>query len=247
MDEASNRLEHLQHAAYAGEHARGAEEAHNPAHSRLATYAGITMAVLCVILAFASGKVAGERMLLVKSMMEQEDAHMRYVTQDTKHRIAVISLRQLRATLPALTTSGRASTIMDAKEMVELAKTIRRYYNESQAAGQWAESYTPAIHVHLESQGYYDWGVFCGEIGIVIASVSLLLQRRIVWYLAIALGVASIAVLIFTYVRTEPAVRAAEERTAEAARVYRTMRAADKTSTADDMLTDDVLAFYGER
>jgi hypothetical protein len=247
MAKATEHLEHMQHVAHAGEHADGGGEGHNPAHSRLSTYTGITMAVLGVILAFASAKVGGERTMLVKTIIEKEDAHSRYVTQDLKHRIAVISLRQLRATLPALAAPGRASTAVDAQEMVALARTVQRYYSESQAAVEWDIAYTPAIQAHVEGQEYYEWGMLCAEIGIVIASISLLLRKRVFLYLAIALGVASVAVLIFTYSKTEPVVRAIEERTAEAAKVYGTMRAADKTTTADDMLTKEVLASYGER
>jgi hypothetical protein len=131
--------------------------------------------------------------------------------------------------------------------MVALARTVQRYYSESQAAVEWDIAYTPAIQAHVEGQEYYEWGMLCAEIGIVIASISLLLRKRVFLYLAIALGVASVAVLIFTYSKTEPVVRAIEERTAEAAKVYGTMRAADKTTTADDMLTKEVLASYGER
>src|ERR1022692_4709596 len=139
MDNASEHLEHMEHAAHAGEHEHGGGEPHNPAHGRLSTFIGISMAVLGVILAFASAKVGGERTLLVKTMVEQEDAHLRYVTQDLKHRIAVISLRQLRATLPVITNAGQAAATVDRKEMVALANTVQRYYNESQACVVWAD------------------------------------------------------------------------------------------------------------
>src|ERR1039457_4247698 len=169
------------------------------------------MAILGVILAFASAKVGGERTLLVKTMVEQEDAHMRYVTQDLKHRIAVISLRQLRAMLPAPAATRQATTTVNGKEMVALARTVLRYYRESQAAGRWADAYTPAIQAHGEGQEYYEWGMLCAEIGIVIASVSLLLRRRSAWYLSIALGVAAMVVLLVTYNHTAPIVRAIED------------------------------------
>ena len=169
---------------------------------------------------------------------------MRYITQDLKHRVAVITLRQLRATLPALDQSGRAAAV-DPTEMVALARTIQRYEKESAAAGQWAEAYSPAIVAHLEGQEDYEWGMLSAEIGIVIASVALLLHRRIAWYMAIVLGVVAIAMLIFTYVKTQPTVRAIEERTTEAGKVYRALRAADKTTAADDALTNEVLARYG--
>jgi hypothetical protein len=247
MDKASEHLEHMQHVAHADEHDHDGGEGHGQAHGHLSTYTGITMAVLGVILAFASAKVGGERTILVKTMVEQEDAQMRYITQDLKHRIAVISLRQLRATLPVLAAPAKAAATVDGKEMVALARTVQRYDKESQAAGQWAEAYTPAIEAHVEGQEYYEWGMLCAEIGIVIASVALLLRKRMAWYLSIALGAASVAVLIFTYVKTEPVVRTIEERTSEAAAIYRNMRAADKTTTADDALTHDVLASYGEQ
>ncbi len=81
MDKATETLEHMNHAAHAGEHAHGGLDG-----NRLSTYTGMTMAVLGVLLAFASAKVGGERTELVKSMVEQQDAHMRYITQDIKHR-----------------------------------------------------------------------------------------------------------------------------------------------------------------
>jgi hypothetical protein len=231
----------MQHAAHAGEDGHGGGE-----HSRFSTYTGITMAILGVILAFASAKVGGERTMLVKTMVEQEDGHLRYVTQDLKHRIAVISLRQLRATLPVITNAGQGAATVDRKEMVALANTVQRYYNESQACVVWADSYTPAILAHEEGQEYYEWGMLLSEIGIVIASVSLLLRRRSAWYLSIALGVAAVVVLVVTYKHTAPVVRAIEEKSTAAASVYHKMRAADKTSAADDALTKEVLATYGE-
>ena len=246
MEKASEHLERMQHAAHAGEH-DGGGHTHNSAHSGMSTYTGITMAVLGVILAFASAKVGGERTMLVKTMVEQQDAHMRYVTQDLKHRMAVISLRQLRATLPALVPSARSGASVDGKEIVALAKTVDRYFIESQAASKWADAYTPAIEAHLEGQEYYEWGMLCSEIGIVIASVALLLRKRSAWYLSMALGLASVAVLIFTYSHIEPVVRAIEEKTGEAAKTYHTLRASNKTRDADESLTKEVLAVYGDR
>ena len=246
MSGATERLEHMQHAAHADQHGHGGGEDHDQSHSRFSTYTGITMAILGVILAFASAKVGGERTLLVKTMVEQEDAHLRYVTQDLKHRIAVISLRQLRATLPVITNAGQAAATVDRKEMVALANTVQRYYNESQACVVWADSYTPAILAHEEGQEYYEWGMLLSEIGIVIASVSLLLRRRSAWYLSIALGVAAMVVLLVTYNHTAPIVRAIEEKSTTAASVYHKMRASDKTAAADDALTKEVLATYGE-
>ncbi len=143
----------LEHIAHAAEH--GGAEHQNPAHHRLSMYAGITMAVLEVV---RRSPPPRSETILVKIMVEQEDAHIRYVTQDLKHRVAVISLRQLRATLPAAATKS-----LDAKEMVALDKKMQRYYTESQAASAWSDAY--AIEAHVEGQEYYEWGMLCAEIG----------------------------------------------------------------------------------
>ena len=244
MDEATETLDHMNHAAHAGGHARDS----------LSTYIGITMAVLGVILAFASAKVGGERTELIKSMVEQEDAHSRYVAQDLKHRVAVISLRQLRATLPALgpntgraSAPARAGSPLDRNEMVALANTVARYYRESQVAGAWEEVYTPVVRAHVEGQENYEWGMLASEIGIVIASVALLLRRRLAWYAALTLGILSVGILAITYIRIAPVVRGSEKKIEEYARAYRATRAADKTTVEDNALVEEVLAAYGTR
>ena len=208
------------------------------------------MAVLGVLLAFASAKVGGERTDLVKTMVEQNDAHMRYVTQDIKHRAAVVALRQLRATLPALVgagskSGGRGADMVDRQEIVRMAQTVARYYGESQVAREWADAYTPAVQAHVEGQERYELAMLCAEIGIVLASVSLLLRRRIGWYVSLGLGAAAVVIMILTYARTLPAVQATEERTAEAARNYRKLRAANKTTAEDEALVREILATYG--
>lgn len=238
MAKASEHLEHMQHAAHAGEHGHGDDHS-NP----LSMYAGITMAVLGVILAFAAAKVGGERTILVKDMVEQQDAHMRYITQDLKHRIAVISLRQMRATLPTLSATGK---VADGKEIAALARTVQRYYAESKTAGKWADAYSPGIEAHVEAQEYYEWGMLSAEIGIVMASVSLLLRKRMVWYLSMMLGVASLGMLAFTYMHTAPVVHRIEEVTKEAGKEYREARASNKTTEADDALAKEVIAQYGD-
>jgi len=235
LDKATETLEHMNHAAHADAHSH---------HSGMSTYIGITMAVLGVILAIASAKVGNERAELVKTMVEREDVHSRYVTQDLKHRLAVISLRQLRATLPILSAKGGGPK-EDPKEMVALANTISRYYDESQIAAHWADAFNPVVAAHAAAQEYYEDAMLAAEIGIVIASVALLLRRRMAWYLSIALGVAAMAMIVFTYARTAPVVHENEKKIEEGAKEYRTARAAHKTTEIDQALVDEVLAAYG--
>ena len=111
------------------------------------------MAVLGVMLAIASAKVGGERHELVKSMVEQENAHSRYVTQDLKHRVAVISLRELRATLPILSSKagGRKE---DAQEGVTVTLTYQSGSLADVEGGNSAPNETPSSS---------DWSSFYRE------------------------------------------------------------------------------------
>ena len=245
MDEVPESLEHMEHAAH--EHDHDSHE-HNP----LSTYTGITMAVLGVLLAFTSAKVAGERTELIKSMVEQQDAHMRSVTQDIKHRVAVISLYQLHATIGAVPASvGRSRRpegnpqAPDAEAMVTLANTVTRYLGESKAATAWSDAYNPVVRAHVEGQENYELGMLAAEIGIVMASVALLLRRRIIWYVAMGLGVVSISIMFAAYVRTAPAVHEGEKKIEEYARAYHELRAQDKTTATEETLVKEVLAAHG--
>jgi hypothetical protein len=243
MAEATDSLEHMNHAAHAGEH--GPEP-----HGRVSTYIGITMAVLGVILAFASAKVGGERTELVASMVEQQDAHMRYITQDIKHRVAVLSLYQLRGTVEVLPAASRHGDVdshsAQAQAMVSIANTVNRYLGESKAAGTWSDAYDPVVRAHIEGQDKYELGMLAAEIGIVMASVALLLRRKMIWYTAMGLGVISIGIMIATYARTAPVVHESEKKIEESARAYHDLRATDKTTQTEDALVKEILAAYGK-
>jgi hypothetical protein len=168
------------------------------------------------------------------------------VTQDLKHRVAVISLRQLRATLPILSSKAGGGR-EDAQEMVALANTINRYYHESQLAERWTEAYNPVIAAHAGAQEYYEDAMLAAEIGVIIASVSLLLRRRIGWYVSIALGIVSMAIIVYAYARTAPVLHENEKKIEESANEYRAARAANKTTQIDQTLVDEVLAAYSKK
>src|SRR6185312_3134334 len=101
----NNPLEHAEHIAHAshggGDHGHGGGHDDHAAQSRLGTFIGITMAVLGVILAYCAAEVGDERTELIQTLVEQQNAHAKYQAQQMKHRIAIISLRQVRGEIPA--------------------------------------------------------------------------------------------------------------------------------------------------
>jgi hypothetical protein len=238
MAGAHEALEHAEHAAHGG-HGHGG---HGKAGG-LGTYIGLTMGIIGVLLAIAAAKVGGERTELVQSMVERESTNARYQAQDIKHRMAYLTLAQTHASPPTIPDGPAGAAVK--KDVVDMARTVRRYFNEAALAKKWLDSYEPAIKAHIEAQEEYEKGQLLAEVGIVLASIALLLQRKAPWFIAIALGVASVAVIGGTYVHTKHEVEEAEEKIGEARKVYREARQADKTTEAEELVIADVMKWAG--
>jgi hypothetical protein len=104
-----------------------------------------------------------------------------------------------------------SSVIPTAGDVRRLADLIRRYRDEAKLAKVWAESYHEAIHIHELAASRYEIGQLAAEIGIVIASVSLLFHARWAWYIAIVLGILCLGIAAGTYEIDHRTVHSAEE------------------------------------
>lgn len=240
MPGAHEALEHAEHAAPAGHggdnHGKG---------NKLGTFIGLTMGLLGVLLALAAAKVGGERTELVESMVEQQSANSRYQSQDVKHRMAFLVLSQVHATMPSAAELAAGAKSPDKKDIIELGQTVQRYLAEAGLAKTWVESYDPAIKAHLAAQEHYEVGQLLAEVGIVLASIALLMQRKAAWFIAIALGVGAVSIIVMTYVHTHKVVHAAEAKIEETGTAYRDARNANKTTAAENALVADVLTWAG--
>ncbi len=236
---AHQAMEHSEHIQHAG-HGHG-DEGHGHAKKASGMAVGITMALLGVLLAFTAAKVGGERAELVKTLVEQSDALGKYNAQDVKHRVAMIAVQQLHASIfvDPHPTAGK-------KDLMAMVKTVERYLIESKLAKAWAESFDPAIVAHTEAQEHYEWGQLAAEVGIVTASVALLLHRREIWFASVGLGVLAIGITIVTWVHTSHEVREAEEKIHEHYTEYRTTRNANKTTNEEDELLISIRRWAGE-
>lgn len=225
-------LEHSEHISHAGHgHDHGAE---GHGKDRLGTYVGITMAVLGVLLAFCAAKVGGERTELVQSLVEQQNAHSKYQAQNIKHRMAFLDLQAVHALAPGGTAS------LDKKDMAMMARSVERYFEEAEKAQVWVEAFDPVVEAHVEAQEQYETAQLFAEIGIVVASVALLLKKRIAWFAALLLGVLAIGRVGITYAHTSSVVGVAEHSIEEKGKAYRELRNADKTTTAENELVEEI-------
>jgi hypothetical protein len=235
MDGAQEVAEHIEHAAH---HKSGPDP-----HKRLGTLIGITMAMLGVLLAVAAAKVGGERTELIEAMVDQQNAHAKYQAQDIKHRMAVLNLGQTHALLPP---PGATTANAPAKsDIIFMAQTVSRYLKESELAREWVESYEPMIKAHVEAQERYEMGQLLAEIGIVIASIALLLHRKSAWLAALAFGAGAVATLGGTYAHTHTVVAVAEAKVEHARVEYHRVRGTDKTTAQEEQLVADMLKWAG--
>src|SRR5262249_25636415 len=156
--------------------------------------------------------VGGQRTELTQALVDQQHAHAKYTQADIKHRVAVLTLQQLHAEAQPGVTS--------AADMLLIANTIERYLGEAQRADKWVETYDPLIEAHAEGQEQYEHAQLAAEIGIVVASIALLLRRREPWLFAIIFGVVAIALLARTYWHTHGAVHDAEVKAEETEKAW---------------------------
>ncbi len=91
-----------------------------------------------------------------------------------------------------------------------------KYKHDMMEAKEDAESYEGAIDAHYEASEWYERAQLCSEVGIVVASIALLMSSRIVWIISILFGLAGGTIVTKTFVHTRAAVGAAEKKIEEA-------------------------------
>jgi hypothetical protein len=225
--ETLERAEHMSHAG--GGHGHGAGQG-----DRLSMYIGITMAILSVLLAFTASRVGFERAELVQYMVDQEHAHLKYQSHDIKHYMALLNLQQMHA------------ETSKTEDMIALAKSAKRFQGESVAAKAWADAYDPIVAAHSEAQEEYEHAQLAAEIGIVMASIALLLKRRAVWGLALILGLVSVVMTTTIWKHTAHVLESAEEKAEHAEKAYHELRHGNKDEATDDELVEAVMKLQTE-
>jgi hypothetical protein len=98
----------------------------------------------------------------------------------------------------------------DPEELRRFQKLSRNYERDMKDAKEDAEAYEGAIEAHQEAAEWYEWAQLAAEVGIVVASIALLLSNRAIWLASVALGIGCAGTLGFTFVHTKDAVDRAE-------------------------------------
>jgi hypothetical protein len=198
---AAEALEHAHHVAHSdGGHGGGHDHGGG---DKLSRWVGITMATLGVVLAFAAARVGAQRTELVQALVDQQHAHAKSTSHDIKHRVAMMLLRQFHADADVNHTNPT-----DVLAMINAAE---RYGDEANRAEHWMDSYDELIEAHMKGQEDYELAQLAAEVGLVIASIALLLKRMLPWLVSVGLGIVAIGILALTYFRTSGKVHEYEE------------------------------------
>jgi hypothetical protein len=140
-----------------------------------------------------------------------------------------------------LETSKVLTTVTPTPDdMLRFAKLIRQHHKEAEASKEWAESYEVAIKIHDRSATWYEFGLLAAEIGIVVASVALLLHNRSAWLAAIVLGLVCMAILGRTFVINRLALHDTEETISKTSERYKHLSNEEGEAAEDEKLLHDV-------
>jgi hypothetical protein len=176
--ERAEKLEHTSHGDHAG-------------HQRSNKLIGLTMGLIGVLIALCAALVGGQRNEMSRAMIEQTQATADATSASTKFRIVLISIEQLRAQ-PTLSDATRERFV----------RLYDDYLKERKFTSAWAASYRELIDAHFEAAEGYEHAQVVAEVGIVFASLAVLLANRLAWLVSIALAVGSLGLAGNTYFET---------------------------------------------
>jgi hypothetical protein len=228
MAGAHQNLEHAEHAAHSSHH----EEGHGGNHNKLF---GVTMALTGVLIAFCSAMVGSERNELTRTMIEQTQAHADYTAASTKLRLIMIEIEKQHArVVAARDPQGGWSPI---PRFVKLADD---YTKERNLAKNWADTYRPLVESHFDAAEGYERAQLIAEIGIVLASLAVLLSSRPAWMLSVILSGICMVQLGRTFVHSSNVARSSHEKIHRAEEEYTDLRKGHVGENEDEKAIDRV-------
>ena len=100
----------------------------------------------------------------------------------------------------------------DPEDKAALLKLGKKYEVDMKEAKEDAEAYDKRIEAHYEAAEWYERSQLLAEIGIVVASVALLMASKRIWYIAVTAGVLGAGIIGVTFVRTHSALAEADKK-----------------------------------
>jgi len=158
-------------------------------------HAARTTAVLAVLAAVSSGQYANQFSRTILAQAEASDQWSYYQAKSIKRHIVGGQVELLRA---LATTAPQAQAALD-KLQADDAASVKRYDQELAEAKLKAVKIETDKRLH-ERQGNWFQGAFIIlQAGVVLCTIAASSRRKELWVLAIALGLAGLAVVGFGF------------------------------------------------
>ena len=130
-------------------------------------------------------------------------------------------------------------------DVVRFLSLVDRIREEADAAKEWSESYQDAVQLHANTAGRFEIAQLAAEIGIVIASVGLLLSRKVgfartLWCIALVLGIISLSVAGMTKMNNTRLLHTAEEKIRSSEHAYESKNRDEEDVGEDKKLEEDI-------
>jgi hypothetical protein len=130
-------------------------------------------------------------------------------------------------------------------DVLRFLSLLDRIEVEAEAAKEWSESYQDAVQAHANTAERFEIALLAAEIGIVIASVGLLLSKQVAfargaWGIAVVLGVLSLCIAGGTKIINTRTLLGAEEKIHASEHHYNSMNKDEEDVVEDKKLENEI-------
>jgi hypothetical protein len=98
------------------------------------------------------------------------------------------------------------------EDLMRFADFMKAYNKQQKAAKQYTESFDDKVEGYSEAAEHFEWAQLCCEIGIVLASIALLLGSRFAWFASLVPGVAGVVLITMTFLTVHTQIEQAEKK-----------------------------------
>ena len=154
-------------------------------------HAARTTAVLAVLAAVSSGQYANQFSRTILAQAEASDQWSYFQAKSIKRHIVTGQVELLKA---LATTAPQAAAALD-KLQADDAAAVKKYEQELAEAKAQAEATEKQKLLHQRQGNWFQGAFIILQAGVVLCTVASSAKRKELWALAIALGVAGLALV----------------------------------------------------
>jgi len=154
-------------------------------------HAARTTAVLAVLAAVSSGQYANQFSRTILAQAEASDQWSYFQAKSIKRHIVTGQVELLKA---LATTAPQAAAALD-KLQADDAAAVKKYEQELAEAKAQAEATEKQKRLHQRQGNWFQGAFIILQAGVVLCTVASSAKRKELWALAIALGLAGLALV----------------------------------------------------